>query len=133
MSKLVPQFTAPSTAAVPPAVPPASWEDDPVFRETFLMYVAEPRCSEALRVAGRCLYSLLLEGGDPAWPESSTRTELRAAAADLRHLQGFLAAVGREREVSSLSAGDARLSRFASGIARALDRLAGSIEGELGK
>jgi hypothetical protein len=99
------------------------------------MYVSEPRFNAALRVAGDCFFSLVLEGCGqwPAWPESATRTELRAAVADLRHLQGFLAAVGLERQVSSLSASDVRLSRFASRIARALDRLAGSIEVELEK
>jgi DNA-binding SARP family transcriptional activator len=78
---------------------------------------------------------MLLEcyGDWPAWPESSTRTELRAAVADLRHLQGFLASVGQERQTCSLSPGDIRLSRFASGAARILNRLAGSIERKLAK
>ena len=56
---------------------------------------------------------------------------MRAAGADLRHLQGFLASVGREREVSSLDAEDAYLSLVAGRLARQLDRMAGWIEREL--
>ena len=61
------------------------------------------------------LYSLVLETPTewPGWTESATRTEMRAAAADLRHLQGFLGAVGREQDVSSLGPEDAYLSTIA--------------------
>jgi hypothetical protein len=121
--------------APPPIIAPAAWEDYPIFRETFLMYVSEPEFNAALRATGDYLFGMLLEcyGDWPEWSESSTRTELRAAVADLRHLQGFLASVGQERRVSSLSPGDVRLSRFASGIARVLNRLANSIERKLAK
>src|SRR6476661_6795604 len=99
--------------AVPPAIDPASWEDFPAFRETFLMYVTPPGYSTALRAMGEMLYSLLLDSPAewPGWVESSTRTEMRAAVADLRHIQGFLASVGRERETSSLDSEDAYLSQ----------------------
>jgi hypothetical protein len=116
-----------------PAADPAAWEDFPAFRETFLMYVTPPGYAAALRTAGEMLYSLLLDSPAewPGWPESGTRTEMRAAAADLRHLQGFLRSVGRERDVSSLDAEDAYLSMVAGKLSRQLDRMAGWIEGEL--
>ena len=78
---------------------------------------------------------MLLEcyGDWPEWPETSTRWELRAAVADLRHLTGFLASVGQERRFSSLSPGDKRLSLYASGAARVLNRLANGIENKLAK
>jgi hypothetical protein len=79
MPKLVSQCTA-------APLPPDLWEEYPVFRETCLMYVTEPRFQEALRAAGNHFFAMLLEGCGE-WPESSTRTELRAAAADLRHLR----------------------------------------------
>jgi hypothetical protein len=119
--------------AVPPAIDPATWEDFPAFRETFLMYITPPGYGAAIRKAGEMLYSLLLDSPAewPGWTESSTRTEMRAAVADLRHLQGFLASVGREREVSSLDPEDAFLSRLAAKLAPQLGKLAGWIEDEL--
>ena len=67
----------------------------------------------------------------PAWTESSTRTELRAAIADLRHLQGFLGSVGREHRLSSLSSEDTALSQSASRVAIEVGKLADRIEREL--
>jgi len=121
--------------AVPPIIAPAAWEDYSLFRETALLYVSEPEFNSALRKVGDYFFGMLLEcyGDWPEWPESSTRTELHAAVADLRHLQGFLASVGQERRVASLSPGDVRLSRHASGAARVLCRLANSIESKLAK
>ena len=121
--------------AVPPVIQPAAWEDYPVFRETALIYLSEPEFNAAIRTAGDYFFGMLLEcyADWPEWAESSTRTELRAAVADLRHLQGFLASVGQERRVASLSPGDVRLSRHASGAARMLKRLADSIESKLAK
>lgn len=119
--------------AVPPAINPATWEDFPAFRETFLMYITPPGYAVAIRKAGEMLYSLLLDTPAewPGWPESSTRTEMRAAVADLRHLQGFLASVGREREVSSLDPEDAYLSNVAAKLARQIGHAADGIEREL--
>jgi hypothetical protein len=133
----MPELTQESSSppAVPPSIDPDAWESFPVFRETFLLYISEPGFNAALRSAGEHFFSMLLEtyGEWPAWPESSTRTELRAAVADMRHLQGFLASVGQERRVSSLDKGDARLSGFAAELARVLNKLANSIERKLAK
>lgn len=86
---------------------------DSLLRETALIYVSEPEFNAALRKAADYFFGMLLEchGDWPAWSESSTRTEMRAAVADTRHLQGFLASVGQERNLSSLSKADAKLSR----------------------
>ena len=113
--------------------PPEDWETLPAFRQTFLMYITPPGYAAALQGVGEMLYSLILDAPVqwPAWTESATRTELRAAAADLRHLAGFLGSVGREREVSSLDAEDAYLSTIAGKMARQLGKLAGWIETEL--
>ncbi len=135
----MPDLEQDSTPLTPPAVPatidPAAWEDFPIFRETFLMYISEPSFNAALRTAGEHFFTMLLESYDrwPAWQETSTRTELRAAVADLRHLQGFLASVGKERSFSSLSQADARLSKLSSGVARLMRRAANMIERELAK
>jgi hypothetical protein len=130
----LPDSTPPDVSPAVPSPPdPTAWEDFPAFRETFLMYVTPPGYSAALRAVGEMLYSLLLDSPAewPGWVESSTRTEMRAAAADLRHLQGFLRSVGRERDVSSLDAEDAYLSMIAGKLSRQLERMAAWIEGEL--
>jgi hypothetical protein len=127
----LPDSTPP--AAVPPVIDPAAWEDFPAFRETFLMYFTPPGYAAALRTVGEMLHTMILENYRPwpGWPESSTRTEMRAALADLRHLQGFLASVGREREVSSLDPEDAYLSNIAAKLARQIRHAADGIECEL--
>jgi hypothetical protein len=119
--------------AVPPVIDPAAWEDYAAFRETFLMYFTPPGYAAALRTVGEMLHTMILENYRPwpGWPESSTRTEMRAALADLRHLQGFLASVGRERELSSLDAEDAYLSTLAAKLARQLRVVGDGIEREL--
>ncbi len=124
---------APQPAAVPPTVDPDAWERFPAFRETFLMYVTPTGYAEAIRTTGEMLYALMLEAPAtwPGWAESSTRTEMRAAAADLRHLQGFLASVGRERETSSLDPEDGYLSNVAARLARQIGHAAEGIEREL--
>jgi hypothetical protein len=97
------------------------------------MYVTPPGYSDALRRVGEMLYAVLLEAPTewPGWEESSTRTEMRAAAKDLRHMQGFLRSVGLERTVSSLPTEDAWLSNLARKLAPQVGRLASWIEKEL--
>jgi hypothetical protein len=127
----MPELTTQSTT--PPAVAPSTWEDREGFRETLLLHFTRPGDADALRHVGALLYDAALEcaGSWPGWPESSTRTELRAAVADLRHLQGFLQSVGREREVSSLGQPDERLSQFAARQAAEVAKIAHRIEQEL--
>jgi hypothetical protein len=135
----MPELTAESTSppAVPPSIDPDAWEDFAVFRESFLMYFTAPGLNTALRLAAEHFFSLLLEhsGGEgwPPWEESSTRTEMRAALADLRHSVGFLASIGKERKLSSLAPVDHRLSKFAGDTARTLNQIANGIERRLTK
>jgi|GEM_PF-533877 len=120
--------------AIPPVIDPAVWEDFPVFRETFLMYVTDPAYNAALRIFGRLLHELVLEYYHhwPNWLEGVTATELRAAVADLRHLEGYLGAVGREQEEASLTEPEMALSRLAARQAGELTRIADEIEQALG-
>jgi hypothetical protein len=119
---------------VPPLIEPAAWEDFPVFRETFLMYFTEPPANSALRIFGRLFHELVLEYHHhwPNWPEGVTVTELRSALADLRHLEGYLGAVGREHEEAALTKSETLLSRLAARLARELTRIADEIEQALG-
>jgi hypothetical protein len=133
MPELTPESS--SLPAAPPVIDPAAWEDFPVFRETFLAYISEPKFNAALRTAAAHFFGMLLETYDrwPAWPESSTRTELRAAVADLRHLQGYLASVGQERHLSTLNPADVPLSKHAARVARLLNQVATTLERKLAK
>jgi hypothetical protein len=135
MPELPQDSTSPPDSAVPPILDPGQWESYPVFRESALLYISEPQFNAALRVAGEHFYSMLLEVYDswPEWPESSTRMELRAAVADMRHLQGFLASIGLERKASSLEPADHKLAKYAAELARTLNKLAGGIERKLAK
>lgn len=113
----------------PPAPNPVEWEESPVFRETFLLHVTMQDYNEALRTVARFLYEMVLEYRHwPALPESHTTSELRAALADLRHLQGYLSSVGRERKSSLLSALDADLARVAARAGLAVAGVASEIE-----
>jgi hypothetical protein len=135
MPELTEESIPPVRSATPPRIIPAVWEDFPVFRETFLLYFTEPAVNAALRVAGRTVYDMLLEFYHhwPGWPEGSTRTEMRAALADLRHLEGYLAAVGREHEEAALTEPDTALSLLAGRLGGELSRIAEEIESAIGR
>ena len=128
--------STPASPAVIPSIHPDLWEDFAVFRESFLMYLTPQALNTALRLAAENFFTLLLEhAGEnwPDWPETPTRIEMRAAAADLRHAQGFLASIGQERHVSSLSPSDKKLAKYASDVARSVHRIANAIENKLAK
>jgi hypothetical protein len=134
MPELIAESSSPP-AAVPPILDPVLWESFPVFRESFLLYISEPQFNAALRTAAEHFFAMMLETCDhwPEWPESSTRMELRAAVADMRHLQGFLASIGLERKASALEPEDHKLAKHASELARVLNKLANGIERKLAK
>lgn len=116
-----------------PRIDPALWEKGEGFRETLLLHYTDPEANETLRRFGGLLFNQALEGAAswPHHPEGATRSELRAALADLRHLEGFLATVGREHVLSSLNPYDEVLSRFAESQAIEVGRMADRIEEEL--
>jgi hypothetical protein len=115
-----------STSAPILQIDPAEWEAHEGFRETLLRHFTDPKVNTTLRDLGSILFNMSLElSGD--WPhhlEGETRSELRAALADLRHLQGFLSSVGQEHVVSSLTAEDDALSLFAGEQAIEVGRVA---------
>ncbi len=122
-------------AAPIPRIDPASWEEGEGFRETLLLHYTDPEANITLRRLGSLLFGTSLECAE-SWPhhaEGETRAELRAALAELRHLEGFLTSVGREHEVSSLPPADEVLSLFASRQALELSRIASEIEVALGE
>lgn len=119
-----------STSAPIPSIDPARWEEGEGFRETLLLHFSDPEANATLRRLGVLFFNVSLElaGSWPHHPGGETRAELRAALADLRHLEGFLASLGREHEVSSLSEEEDVLSLVAARHAVELGRIAREIE-----
>lgn len=113
-----------------PSLTPAGWEESAGFRETFLVRFDQPDDRRALGHVARMVHEAALELARPAPPdaESGTREELRAAAADLRHAQGFLAAVARTRDESELPPADAALAELAGRQAREVAGVAAALE-----
>jgi hypothetical protein len=126
----IPEASPNSSHTSSPALTPAGWDESAGFRETFLYHFDDSEDSRALRHRARWLHEACLELARYAPPsgESATREELRAAAADLRHLQGFLAAVARCREESELPPADAELAAQAARQAEALASVAEILE-----
>jgi hypothetical protein len=116
-----------------PRIDPADWEEHQGFRETLLRHYTAPEANETLRRFGSLLFNQALECAEdwPHHPEGETRSELRAALADLRHLEGFLSSVGKEHVLSSLTPENEALSRFAEQQALEVRHLADRIEEEL--
>ena len=114
----------------PQALTPPGWDESAGFRETFLRYVTDPEEHQTLRRLARMLHETTLEMARYAPPggESATREELRATAADLRHLQGFLAAVARSQEECELSPVDEELAALAARQAFNVAGVAAAIE-----
>lgn len=106
------------------------WVEAAGFRETFLHRFTQPEHRSTLMGLCEMLEELWLEAAG-FWPRGDTtppRSELEAAVSDLRHLQGFLANVGRELELSELDEADQELSRLAAEMAPDVARLAERLE-----
>jgi hypothetical protein len=123
----------PSGPAVsPPTIRPEEFEDYPVFRETFLLFLTDPKANAATRSFGLLLHELVLEfwGQWPAHREGMFPAELRAAVADLRHVQGCLQDwTGPACPVDSEY--ERRLSEVGADVARGIGTLATRLEVEL--
>jgi hypothetical protein len=80
------------------------------------------------------LYGMALESSRvwPEWRETTTRAEMRAVLADLRHAEAVLATIARSRHVSSLGEEDERLSLSADELARMVGRTGSIIESIIG-
>lgn len=74
-----------------PRITPVQFEEVPTFRETFLVMFTSTGDAAAFRDVGDLLHVLVNEYRQ-YWPVvgSYPRPQLRAALADLRHLEGYL-------------------------------------------
>lgn len=119
----------------PPALNPEKFERHEGLRETTLAVFTEPRLNAALRVVGDELYAMGLEHQRywPRAPEGTFCHLARAGLADLRHLQGFLAFMSREREASELTPQENRISRLCGRLSVRVQEIAGVLEQELSR
>jgi hypothetical protein len=119
--------------AGPPALSPERFEQHEGLRETTLAVFTEPRINAALRVVGDELYTMGLEYQRhwPREPEGAFRHLARAGLADLRHLQGFFASLGREREATELTPPEIRVSRLCGRLSVRVQEIANVLEQEL--
>lgn len=129
-----PQQSAPpgGPASSPPRLRPEEFEDYPAFRETFLLFFTDPGANATLRSFGRLLHELVLEfwGLWPAHTEGIFAAELRAAVADLRHVQGCLLE-WTGPSTSLEDSRDASLARLGAEVAIALGELTNRLESAL--
>jgi hypothetical protein len=126
-----PDNEPPGNVAIPPRIDPDRWEDFPVFRETFLAYFTVPKYNFALRTVGKMLLEMTLAswGEWPDQPEGLRRAELRAAVADLRHLEGYLVTAGSDPPDDPY---EAALCRTAVLMSQEVGSVAEHIEAKLG-
>src|SRR5437016_8682237 len=121
-----------SPQSISPSPPP--WNEADTIRETTLLVVDDPADRDALRQVGRLLYNLAVDTThlpDIGRGETIAHSELRAAAAEARFLEGFLRMVERSAEESGLDADEEALARFAGRMARKVGVLAARIEEKL--
>jgi hypothetical protein len=124
----------PSPCAVPPVLDPDAFERYEGFRETTLAYFTEPEDNRALRHLGEMLFDKALESirHGPIEPEGMFFQQARAAVADLRHLQGFLAHLDRERVDSALTKAEDRISMVCGRLAGQIKRAADALDKAIG-
>lgn len=111
--------------------------EEAAFREIALLRFTRPEDLAALRHLGDLLLEMAGEAGR-FWPrgdEPFFRADLRAAAADLRHVSGFLADTFNAYKAGQFEVEpeEEALIRFAGKAAAGVARLADSIEHRLQK
>lgn len=139
MPELAQKCIAPTTppppsgpAVSPPVIRPEEFEDYPVFRETFLLFFSDVKANTTMRSFGLLFHELVLEfwGHWPAHREGMFPAELRAAVADLRHVQGCLQEwTGPACPVDGEY--ERRLAEAGADVARGIGKLTDRLEVEL--
>lgn len=107
--------------------PSPTWEDRATFRDVFLLHLP-PDLHAGVREVGRGIFATALEVELPALPRPWTHMRLRAVAADLRFLEGFLRAVAEDRFQASLGEEEARLAERAEAWSLKLGQIAHRME-----
>jgi hypothetical protein len=105
----------------------AHWKEWELFRATLLLHFI-PEHQETLTRLGALLGELSLRGDPPPLAGNSLEASLKAAAADLRYLSGFLETQGTQPTGSALTPGEILLAQKAADTSREVARLAREIE-----
>jgi len=132
LSKSTPPPSPPEKAVSPPVISPDRWEDFPCFREIFLVMFTDARANAAMRAFGHLQYEMVIEtwGQWPDHREGIFPAELRAAVADLRHVQGALSSWCGPA-FSNSDEYEIRLAEVGKSIALAIGELTDRLEVEL--
>jgi hypothetical protein len=119
--------------AIPPIIEPEDFENFPTFRETFLAFIVDPGANAIFRGLGELLFNFILDYWEhwPDQPEGELRANLRAAVADMRHVQGYLTQLAGPHNAYD-SAHEEHLAGVGGDVACEIAKLVGRIEGELG-
>ena len=128
-----PPPSPPSDRAVsPPVINPERFEDFMTFRETFCVYFPDAEADARLRGFGHLLFEMVLEtwGQWPDHLEGIFPNELRAAVADMRHLQGAMSS-WCGLAFSGSGEYEIHLAGVGASIALAIGELADRLEVEL--
>lgn len=117
-------------AAIPPIIDPDAFERFEGFRETTLAIFTDAKANATLRGMADFIYTVCLEYSQywPAEPEGSFRHQCRAAVADLRHLQGYLAMLGQFRFDASLSDEEDQISALCGRLSPRVKKIADALE-----
>jgi hypothetical protein len=129
----LPDSTPPPPSVVPPIIVPEEYEEFPAFRETFLVLFTDPEANATMRAFGKLLLDFVLAawGEWPNQPEGIFRASLRAAVADLHHVQGALLEWTGEN-FGPVTPHEEYLASVGTDVAHALGELADKLEKELG-
>lgn len=121
-------------AAVPPIIDPDAFERFEGWRETTLAIFTEPTANATLRAFAEFIYTVCLEYSHywPPEPEGSFRHQCRAAVADLRHLQGYLAMLDQARVDASLDDDEERISAVCGRLSPRVKKIADALETAVG-
>jgi len=119
--------------AVPAEIDPAHFEDFEGFRETTLAAFTDPRANDVLRGLGDLLYTQALEYARhwPREPGGAFFHQVRAVLADLRHLEGWLDHLDKQRAEASLSADEETVSVLCGTLAPRLRAIGDAVAAEL--
>jgi hypothetical protein len=119
-----------SPAAVPPILDPDAFERHEGLRETTLAYFTTPEDNAALRRLGALLFGMALECIQfwPKEPGGIFFHQARAAVADLRHLQGYLAMLDQERRDAALTREEERVSAVCGRLFPRVQKVADALE-----
>ena len=121
--------------ATPAVIDPARFEDFEGFRETTLAAFTNPLANGVLRGLGDLVYTMALEYARhwPHEPGGAFFHQVRAVLADLRHLEGWLANLGVQRDEASLSAEEEEVSILCGVLGPSLKAIGDALEAELRK